>query len=152
MPVPSEPASHGETSDSSMASRRTGRRRVRVSQRRAKPTRYRIARTEELPTGTSLKFTMPLHGVDEECFIVNFGGTFHAYVNRCCHIPLAMDWVDNQFFTADGNYLLCQTHNACYEPESGECVAGPPGTPGKFLRKIPLEVRNGIIYAAPQHE
>jgi nitrite reductase/ring-hydroxylating ferredoxin subunit len=130
-----------------MASKRTGRRRARVSRRGARPIRYRVARAAELASGTSLKFTMPLGGIDEECFIVNFGGAFHAYVNRCCHVPIAMDWVDNQFFTADGAYLLCQTHNACYAPASGECVAGPPGVAGKFLVKIPLELSDGIIYA-----
>jgi len=130
-----------------MASKRTRTARARASRRRTQPTRYRVAHAAELAPGTSLKFTMPLRGIDEECFIVNFGGAFHAYVNRCCHVPIAMDWVDNQFFTVDGAYLLCQTHNACYAPESGECVAGPPGTPGRFLVRVPLEVSAGIIYA-----
>ena len=38
---------------------------------------------------------------------------------------MAMDWIDNQFFAEQGRYLLCQTHNAYYEPVSGECIAGP---------------------------
>jgi nitrite reductase/ring-hydroxylating ferredoxin subunit len=129
-----------------MAVKRICRARAR---RPAKATRYRIARAAEVPSGASLKFILPIGGVDEECFVINFGGDFHAYVNRCCHVPLAMDWVDNQFFTADGSYLLCQTHNACYAPESGECLAGPPGTAGKFLVKIPLAVIDGMIYALP---
>ena len=131
-----------------MASKRT--RRARAGGRgRSRPVRYRVGRAAEVAPGASLKFILPIRGVDEECFVVNFGGAFHAYVNRCCHVPIAMDWIDNQFFTADGAYLLCQTHNACYAPESGECVAGPPGTPGKFLARIPLAVIDGIIYALP---
>jgi len=125
--------------------KRTGRARARAKQ----AARYRVARTSEVPPGASLKFIVPLDGIDEECFVINFEGAFHAYVNRCCHVPLAMDWVDNQFFTADGRYLLCQTHNACYAPHSGECLAGPPGTTGKFLIKVPLAVIGGTIYALP---
>jgi nitrite reductase/ring-hydroxylating ferredoxin subunit len=127
-------------------------RRARAGSRKrgsSRPARYRIARVAEVAPGCSLKFILPLGGVDEECFVVNFGGAFYAYVNRCCHVPIAMDWIDNQFFTADGGYLLCQTHNACYAPDSGECLAGPPGIPGKSLTRIALEVSDGIIYGRP---
>ncbi|MGO9797978.1 MAG: Rieske (2Fe-2S) protein, partial [Candidatus Binatus sp.] len=57
--------------------------------------RYRVARIESLAPGESLKFMLPIRGADEECFLINFGGEFHAYVNRCRHVPMAMDWVDN---------------------------------------------------------
>ena len=111
--------------------------------------RYRVARIESLAPGESLKFMLPIRGADEECFLINFGGEFHAYVNRCRHVPMAMDWVDNQFFAEDGRYLMCQTHNACYEPASGECIAGPPTACGKFLYRVPTEIEDGVIYARP---
>ncbi len=95
--------------------------------------RYKVARVDSLKPGESLKFMLPIRGADEECFLINFGGEFHAYVNRCRHVPMAMDWVDNQFFAEDGRYLMCQTHNAYYEPASGECIAGPPTACGKYL-------------------
>lgn len=117
--------------------------------RRRDATRYIVGRVNEIPAGKSLKFIMPIDGSDEECFVINHHGRLHAYVNRCCHIPLALDWVDNQFFTADGRFVMCQTHNACYVPESGECVEGPGTSCGKFLTRIPLEIANGIIYAQP---
>ncbi len=81
-----------------------------------------------------MKFMLPIRGTDEECFVINFGGAYHAYVNRCRHVPMAMDWVENQFFAEEGRYLMCQTHNAYYDPATGECVAGPPSA----LRKISL--------------
>lgn len=115
--------------------------------------RYKVARTDSLKPGESLKFMLPIRGADEECFLVNFGGEFHAYVNRCRHVPMAMDWVDNQFFAEEGRYLMCQTHNAYYEPGSGECIAGPESACGKFLYRVPLEIENGMIYArAPEQE
>jgi nitrite reductase/ring-hydroxylating ferredoxin subunit len=95
---------------------------------------------------------MPIRGVDEECFVINYRGKLHAYVNRCRHIPMAMDWVDNQFFGERGRYLVCPTHNAYYEPATGECVAGPPDTCGKFLYRVPLTIADGIIYASPPVE
>ncbi|MGA3228946.1 Rieske (2Fe-2S) protein [Candidatus Binatus sp.] len=114
--------------------------------------RYRVARIESLAPGESLKFMLPIRGADEECFLINFGGEFHAYVNRCRHVPMAMDWVDNQFFAEDGRYLMCQTHNAYYEPASGECIGGPPTACGKFLYRVPTEIEDGVIYARPPQD
>ena len=117
------------------------------SKKAAPRARYRVARTRDLAPGESLKFMMPIRGADEECFVINFGGEYHAYVNRCRHVPMAMDWVDNQFLAEEGRYLMCQTHNAYYEPSSGECIAGPPTACGKFLYRVPTEIEDGVIYA-----
>jgi nitrite reductase/ring-hydroxylating ferredoxin subunit len=128
----------------------TGSRPHRRRPKAAK--RYRVARADSLAPGQSLKFLLPIRGADEECFVVNFGGDFHAYVNRCRHVPMAMDWIDNQFFAEEGRYLMCQTHNAYYQPSSGECIAGPPSACGKFLYRVPLEIERGMIYARPPEE
>jgi nitrite reductase/ring-hydroxylating ferredoxin subunit len=120
--------------------------------RQSAKVRYRVGRTADLAPGQSMKFMLPIRGVDEECFVINYHGHFHAYVNRCRHVPMAMDWVDNEFFAEQGRYLMCQTHNAYYEPASGECIAGPPSTCGKFLYRVPLEILNGSIYALPPEQ
>lgn len=121
--------------------------------RRGQPRiRYKIAQADDLREGESKKFLLQVRGADEECFVINYKGHFHAYVNRCRHVPMAMDWVDNQFFCEQGHYLMCQTHNAYYQPDSGECIAGPPGTCGKFLYRVPLEIVDGVIYATPPEQ
>jgi nitrite reductase/ring-hydroxylating ferredoxin subunit len=117
------------------------------------PARFRVGRVRDLRSGGSMKFMMPIRGIDEECFVINYHGNLYAYVNRCRHVPMAMDWVDNQFFAERGRYLMCQTHNAYYEPDTGECIAGPASTCGKFLYRIPLRIEKGIIYAdAPDYD
>ena len=121
---------------------------------RKKPpaSRFKVARIDDLKPGESMKFLLPIRGADEECFLINFNGGFHAYVNRCRHVPMPMDWVDNQFFAEEGRYLMCQTHNAYYEPGSGECIAGPASACGKFLYRVPLEITNQVIYASPPEQ
>jgi nitrite reductase/ring-hydroxylating ferredoxin subunit len=111
-----------------------------------------ICQAAALAAGESMKFMLPVRGADEECFVINFHGDYHAYVNRCRHVPMAMDWVDNQFFAEQGRYLMCQTHNAYFEPASGECIAGPPSACGKFLYRVPLEIDRGFIYARPPEQ
>ena len=63
---------------------------------------------------------------------------------------MAMDWVDNQFFAEEGRYLMCQTHTAYYEPDTGECIAGPPSACSKYLYRVPIEIEDGVIYAKPE--
>ncbi len=113
--------------------------------------RLPVARLGELAPGTTKKFVFHIGGQEIEAFVLNFGGALHAYVNRCCHIPLSLDWVENQFFTEEGDYVLCSTHGACYLPDTGECVAGPPC--GKYLTRVPLEVEGDqVIAELPEEE
>jgi nitrite reductase/ring-hydroxylating ferredoxin subunit len=109
---------------------------------------YRVGRVTAVKRGESMKFIMPIRGFDEECFVVNYHGVLYAYVNRCRHIPMPLDWVDNEFFAERGRYLMCQTHNAYYEPQTGECIAGPRSACGKSLYRVPLTLKDGGIYVS----
>jgi nitrite reductase/ring-hydroxylating ferredoxin subunit len=105
-----------------------------------------IARVGEIQPGHTKKFFMQIDGREEECLVVNHGGTLYAYVNRCLHVPMTMDWIDNQFMTEDKQFILCATHGACYLPNTGECVTGPPF--GKFLIRVPLTISGEDVIAA----
>lgn len=103
----------------------------------------RVARVEELPQGSTKKFILTCKEALIEGFVLNFRGSFYAYVNRCCHIPMPMDWFENQFLSDDGRYIICATHGATYEPPTGECIAGP--CPGAYLERLVLRVADGTI-------
>ena len=104
-----------------------------------------IARTTDLGPGQTRKFLLACDGREIEGFLVNVGGAFHAYVNRCRHVPMGLDWVENQFFTEDGQFLQCATHGAYYVPDTGECIAGPPC--GKSLVRVPIRIDGDVIVA-----
>ncbi len=104
-----------------------------------------IARVGEIAPGTSKKFALEVRGQELECFVVFWNGAHYAYVNKCRHIAMSLDWVENRIFDEDRRFFLCATHGALYEPDSGECVFGPPC--GKRLIRVPLTVREGQIYA-----
>jgi nitrite reductase/ring-hydroxylating ferredoxin subunit len=105
-----------------------------------------VARVGELEHGRTKKFLLKCGGNTVEAFLVSYGGAHYAYLNRCKHISLSLDWVDNRFFTEDNRYLICANHGATYEPASGECVWGP--CLGAFLHSVPLEVAQGKIFAS----
>jgi len=74
--------------------------------------------------GRGVRFTVDRHGVSEPAFVVRFRGQVHAYLNRCAHVPVEMDWQEGEFFDHSGLYLICATHGALYAPESGRCLGG----------------------------
>lgn len=58
-------------------------------------------------------------------FAIAFGGNVYAYVNVCPHRGTSLDWQPGEVFDESGLYLICATHGALFEPESGHCVDGP---------------------------
>jgi nitrite reductase/ring-hydroxylating ferredoxin subunit len=75
--------------------------------------------------GRGVRFTVRHQGVLLPAFAVRYQGSVHAYLNRCAHKLTELDWEPGEFFNADHRYLVCATHGALYEPDSGLCVAGP---------------------------
>lgn len=108
-----------------------------------------VAKIDEIAEGRSKKFVLPVGAREVECFIVRWRGEHYAYVNKCRHIAMSLDWVENRFFDEDRRYVICSTHGALFEPDSGQCVSGPPF--GRRLVQVPLETRGEDIWAtAPQ--
>ena len=104
-----------------------------------------VAQVGEIQPGATKKFIVFVDGRETECFAVNHNGQLFAYVNSCRHVPMTMDWVENQFLTEDGSYILCATHGAAYELDTGECIFGPPC--GKFLARVPLRTVGDQVMA-----
>ena len=118
---------------------------VNQTAKKRRPRGKLVARADELAPGRSKKFLLKCNGNTVEALLVNYEGQLRAYVNRCRHIALSLDWVDNEFFTEKGRYLICANHGATYEPTTGECVWGPCF--GAFLQRVPLEIAAGEVRA-----
>lgn len=104
-----------------------------------------ICASEELAEGgVGVRFSVERHGVVEPAFVVRFRGQAHAYLNRCAHVPVQMDWQEGEFFDHSGLYLICATHGALYDPESGRCMGGRCN--GKGLVALPVSESNGRIF------
>jgi len=61
----------------------------------------------------------------EQGFIVCFQGQLSAWRNTCPHAGSPLDWIPGQFFSDDGEQLICHTHGARFDPTRGDCLSGP---------------------------
>jgi nitrite reductase/ring-hydroxylating ferredoxin subunit len=118
---------------------------VKQAKSEQKARRKLVAHVGELAHGASKKFKMARGQFDTEALLVNYQGNFYAYLNRCPHVGISLDWVDNRFFTVDGRYLMCANHGAVFEPPTGECVWGP--CVGAALQHLVLEIEGEQIFA-----
>ena len=96
-----------------------------------------------LERGRGVRFKVSRRGEVVPAFVVRFDGKAHAYLNRCAHRMLELDWNAGDFFDAFGDHLLCATHGARYAPASGACVGGPCARAG--LVKLAVIEENGDV-------
>ncbi len=76
-------------------------------------------------------------------FVVHKDGQFTAYINCCPHTGVNLEWQEDQFLDMDNMYIQCSTHDALFEIDSGECIAGP--CVGDALDPVELMIKDGII-------
>ena len=86
--------------------------------------------------GHGVRFPLPEFGERVTGFVVRYDGKVFAFVNQCAHLPVELDWNEGDFFNMSRNFLICSTHGAQYEPQTGYCILGP--CKGQSL--IPLHV------------
>ena len=77
--------------------------------------------------GNAVLFDVLLWGQPARAFALRFDGKLVAYINRCAHVPVEMDWQPGQFLDHDQRWIVCSIHGATYEPANGHCVGGPCG-------------------------
>jgi nitrite reductase/ring-hydroxylating ferredoxin subunit len=97
--------------------------------------------------GKGVRFPVTAGGEDMTGFVVRYNNIAHAYLNRCAHVPIELDWAEGEFFESSGLYLMCSTHGAIYAPESGRCEGGP--CRGGRLRPILVVERDNQIFWQP---
>jgi len=94
--------------------------------------------------GPGVRFVVHRPEGDIPAFVVRYEGRAWAYANRCAHVSVELDWEHGQFFDPSRLYLICATHGAMYEPQTGYCVAGP--CKGRRLEPLDVLEREGAIY------
>jgi nitrite reductase/ring-hydroxylating ferredoxin subunit len=100
-----------------------------------------------LDGGLGVRFPVAAFGSDATGFAVRYGGKVYAYLNRCAHAPVELDWFKGEFFESSKLHLMCSTHGAIYVPDTGVCAGGP--CRGAKLRPIGVREVDDKVYWQP---
>ena len=102
------------------------------------------ASRELVDSGRGVRFEVEYFGEPAPAFAIRYRGQAHAYLNRCAHVAMELDWQEGVFFDLAGRDLLSSTHGATYDTRSGRCLGGPCN--GASLVKLKVEERSGGVY------
>jgi nitrite reductase/ring-hydroxylating ferredoxin subunit len=100
-----------------------------------------------LEGGKGVRFPVTAFGDPATGFVVRYEGKPYAYLNRCAHVPIELDWFEGDFFESSKTFLMCSTHGAIYVTTSGLCAGGP--CKGGKLRPIGVREADNKIYWQP---
>lgn len=100
------------------------------------------ASADLVDSGLAVSFDVLYHGQACRAFAIRYAGRVHAYLNRCSHVPMEMDYQPERFFDLTGQWIVCATHGAIYEPQTGACAGGPCRG---ALVKIRVDESAGIV-------
>jgi nitrite reductase/ring-hydroxylating ferredoxin subunit len=93
--------------------------------------------------GHAARFQFEFDGRLVQAFAIAFAGEIYAYANSCPHRGTELDWQHGEVFDESGLYLVCATHGAIFEPDSGRCVGGP--CQGASLIKLAVNATNDKV-------
>ncbi|MDH4108493.1 MAG: Rieske 2Fe-2S domain-containing protein [Gammaproteobacteria bacterium] len=102
-----------------------------------------VGRLDELGDPDCREFTIGEGDWPFRGFVVRRGDSVYAYQNYCMHVGHQLNWKPDSFLTRDMTKIICASHGALYEIDSGLCVGGP--CRGKSLRRVACELREGWI-------
>jgi nitrite reductase/ring-hydroxylating ferredoxin subunit len=102
-----------------------------------------LCRLDDIPDGEGKGLTVDTRGGEREIMIVRKGGDAYGYLNSCPHAWVQLDWSPDRFMNRDKTHIMCATHGAMFEIETGRCVAGP--CLGDKLMPFPVKVVNGNV-------
>jgi nitrite reductase/ring-hydroxylating ferredoxin subunit len=113
------------------------------------PVAYVICRLDDIPSRKAKGFQLARidpDGVERPwpIIVVRWGRHVFAYLNRCPHNGVALDWERNQFLDPDyGTRLMCGKHGARFDLATGLCVEGP--CKGESLTPVASTILDGDI-------
>ncbi len=121
----------------------------------------KIGKLDEIAHGKGLRFDLSTAHLSKRAlkkavasgepmasgFVVGFDEQLYAYENSCPHLGVELDWEAGDFFNEDQSLLVCSTHGAMFDPQSGECVSGP--CLGDSLKPLVVSLDQGEISYFP---
>jgi len=97
-----------------------------------------------LERGKAVRFIVDCDGEMAPAFAVRVYGKVRAYLNRCTHVPVELDWQPGDLFDLSRQFFVCSIHGAYYSPEDGHCMGGPCRG---GLTPVPIKEEGGQVWS-----
>ena len=106
----------------------------------------KICDLDDIEEGKSLGITLEINGSRQMLLIVRSSDKAFVYLNSCPHIGTPLNLHPNKFLSHDKKHIICSTHGALFQIETGHCIFGP--CKGDYLESIPVFIKDQQILTA----
>ncbi len=103
----------------------------------------KICDLNQIPDGESIGLTVEIAGNAKMLILVRKADKAFAYVNSCPHIGAPLDLQPGKFLSHDKKNIVCSTHGALFEIDTGHCIFGP--CKDDHLDALPIQIVNGEV-------
>ena len=107
----------------------------------------KICNLNDIKANKSLGLLVSINGTKKPLIIVRVKNNVFVYVNSCPHVGTPLDLKPGQFLSHDKKNIVCSTHGALFEINTGLCIFGP--CKNKYLETIPVHIDNDEILLTP---
>jgi len=77
--------------------------------------------------------------------IVKINGSVLVYINSCPHIGTPLDLRPGHFLSRDKQKIICSTHGALFNINTGRCIFGP--CKGAYLEAVPTRIVGNDVFS-----
>jgi nitrite reductase/ring-hydroxylating ferredoxin subunit len=102
-----------------------------------------LCKLEDITDGGALGLPQHTQRSPEGLVVVRRGDQAWAYVNRCPHFSVPLNYQPEVFCTYRSQVLMCAHHSALFRFETGVCIDGP--CKGAALEQVPVRVIDGEL-------
>ncbi|MEE3000664.1 MAG: Rieske 2Fe-2S domain-containing protein [Pseudomonadota bacterium] len=107
----------------------------------------KICNLDDVKDGNSLGLSATINGITKKLIVLKDKNNVFVYVNSCPHIGTPLDLRPGQFLSHDKKNIICSTHGALFQTNTGLCIFGP--CKGQYLEGIPICIKNDKIFYNP---
>ena len=104
----------------------------------------KICNINDINDNQTLGLSTNINGNLKKIIIVRTEKGVLAYINSCPHIGAPLDLRPGQFLSHNKENIVCSTHGALFQIDTGLCIFGP--CKDAYLQSIPITIeRNGDL-------
>ena len=104
----------------------------------------KICNLSDITSNQSLGLLVVINGEKKPLIVVRLENNISVYLNSCPHVGTPLDLKPGQFLSHDKKNIICSTHGALFQIDTGLCIFGP--CKDKYLEEIPIHIDKGEIF------
>jgi nitrite reductase/ring-hydroxylating ferredoxin subunit len=111
---------------------------------------WKVASLDVIEEPGALEFSLGKGDWPFRGFVLRWQGKVFAYENVCPHAGHPLNMTPQGFFNLDRSLLICSSHGAVFEPQTGECVVGPCAGAALKVLECRVSAEEEIYVRAPE--